>query len=73
MNNRHFRTGLVPLVLVFIGVMSFSTVAQAAWLWSPESGKWTNAKDVPRDVPQEQYEAGTQYYDDEDYAGAVDE
>ena len=53
--------------------MSFSTVAQAAWLWSPESGKWTNAKDVPRDVPQEQYEAGTQYYDDEDYAGAVDE
>ncbi|MCA9396709.1 MAG: tetratricopeptide repeat protein [Candidatus Omnitrophica bacterium] len=47
--------------------------AQAAWLWDPETGKWTNTKDVARDTPQAQYDVAKQAFDAEDYKKALDE
>lgn len=47
--------------------------AQAAWIWSPESGKWTNPKNAAKDTPEAQYLFSMQYYDEADYKRAVDE
>ena len=70
---RSMRSLILSLVVVSISVTAFPDAAKAAWLWSPESGKWTNAKDVPKDAPNEQFNLGKAYFDEEDYARAVDE
>jgi len=56
-----------------LSLTAFSEPALAAWLWSPESGKWTNTKDVPRDAPNEQFQAGLVPYEEGDYDRALDE
>jgi len=61
------------LIVVFLSVTCFSAPVQAAWLWSPESGKWTNTKDVPKDTPEEQFLIGKSYFDKEDYGRSTDE
>jgi outer membrane protein assembly factor BamD len=63
---------LLIAVLFLAPSLSIGEV-HAAWLWSPESGKWTNVKDVPSDTPEEQFFIGKKYFDEADYDRAVDE
>lgn len=65
------KSHLVPAL--FSVLIAFSSAAQAAWIWSPESGKWTNPKNAAKDTPEAQYLFAMQYFDAEDYKRAVDE
>lgn len=58
------------LLSVFLAA---ATSVQAAWIWSPESGKWTNPKNAAKDTPEAQYLFSMQYFDAADYRRAVDE
>jgi outer membrane protein assembly factor BamD len=64
----------ILLISVFslLTLMTASAV-QAAWIWSPESGKWTNPKNAAKDTPEAQYLFSMQYFDTADYKRAVDE
>jgi outer membrane assembly lipoprotein YfiO len=51
----------------------FISDARASWVWSPETGKWTNPKKQAKDTPEEQFEWAKSIYDDKDYKRALDE
>jgi len=53
--------------------MALVTPSYAAWVWSPESGKWANPKDQAQDTPDEQFEWAKSFYDKKDYGRAIDE
>lgn len=63
---------LLTSALLSLFVISAHT-AEAAWIWSPESGKWTNPKNAAKDTPEAQYLYSMQYFDAADYKRAVDE
>lgn len=63
---------IVPILVVLMGAV-FAAPAQAAWIWSPETGKWTNPKDQAQDTPDEQFEWAKTFYDKKDYGRAIDE
>ena len=51
MRRRVFRTVLVAGLLC---VLSFSAVAQ--WTWTPQTGRWINLKNLPKETPELQVE-----------------
>jgi outer membrane assembly lipoprotein YfiO len=61
------------LVVLMAALVAFSPCAQAAWVWSPESGKWTNPKNAAKDTPEAQYLFATQYLESNDLKRAIDE
>jgi len=60
----------IPILILLLGRCA---VSEAAWLWSPETGKWTNTKDVPKDTPEEQFFIAKGLYDEAEYKRALDE
>ncbi|NIA14673.1 MAG: outer membrane protein assembly factor BamD [Nitrospiraceae bacterium] len=51
MRRRVFQVGLVAGLLC---VLSFSAVAQ--WTWTPQTGRWINLKNLPKETPELQVE-----------------
>lgn len=65
---------ILTLSAVVLAVFCCTAPAvQAAWIWSPESGKWTNPKNAAKDTPEAQYLYSMQFYDAANYKQAVDE
>ncbi len=64
-------------VLVSLGLVSglFFTVipAEAAWIWSPDIGKWINPKSAAKDTPEEQYDWALQYFNQKSWDRAIEE
>lgn len=50
-----------------------SGTANAAWVWSPESGKFSNPKHDAKDTPDEQFQWAMSFYEDGDIHRALDE
>ncbi|MFT5207717.1 MAG: outer membrane protein assembly factor BamD [Candidatus Omnitrophota bacterium] len=61
------------LLLSAFLLTAFINTSHAAWLWSPGSGKWSNAKDVPQDTPEAQFFAAKIYFEKDDFKRAIDE
>lgn len=59
-------------LITFICLVAIPS-AEAAWLWDPATGKWTNTKDVARDTPQAQFDAAKAVFDAGDNKKAIDE
>lgn len=51
----------------------WATQAQAYWIWTPNSGKWTNPKNSVKDSPREQFEWAKTFFDEGDFKRAVRE
>jgi len=51
---------LISLVLLIIFV--FVSNANAFWIWSPRTGKWTNPKYAPRQNPKDQLKSALELY-----------
>ncbi len=54
-----WRVLLLSLFLVF----TFSGRGFAAWIWTPQSGKWVNPKTAVKATPKEQFEYAKSLYD----------
>jgi outer membrane assembly lipoprotein YfiO len=47
--------------------------AEAAWIWSPDLGKWINPKKAAKDTPEEQYDWALQFFTQKDWDRAIEE
>ena len=47
--------------------------AEAAWIWSPEIGKWVNPKKAAKDTPEEQYDWALQFFEQKDWDRSIEE
>jgi len=59
------------LILLFLLV--FALPSQAFWIWTPESGKWSNPKYSVKENPGEQLRFALGFYKSKDYKKATDE
>lgn len=65
---------LLPLIVLGCCLVTlWSQEAGAFWVWSPETGKWTNPKNEAKDTPDEQFRWAMAFYQDQDYKRAIDE
>jgi outer membrane protein assembly factor BamD len=51
----------------------FGQCAYAFWIWTPETKKWVNPKNAPKESPQEQLNFAKTYYQAKDYKAALEE
>ncbi|OQX54478.1 MAG: hypothetical protein B5M48_00810 [Candidatus Omnitrophica bacterium 4484_213] len=64
----------VLFLFTLAGVLFFSSLSYAFWLWSPSSGKWENPKYPPiKENAQKQFEFAKQLFEKGDYQRARDE
>lgn len=64
---------LKKLILILV-ILGFWTVpGYALWIWTPESGKWTNPKHVVKDTPKDQLAFALDFYKSKNYKKANDE
>jgi len=47
--------------------------AAAAWIWSPDIGKWINPKKSAKDTPEDQYAWALQFYQQKNWDRAIEE
>ena len=62
----------IQLVLLMLLVIACGRV-EAFWVWTPESGKWTNPKYSVKETPKEQLDFALEYVNNEDYKQAIKE
>ncbi len=61
-------------ILAFTALLaSFASVSEAAWVWSPDLGKWINPKKAAKDTPDQQYDWAMQFYNQKDWDRAIEE
>lgn len=61
------------LVLTLLLGLSLSRPAGAFWVWTPESGQWTNPKFSVKDTPQDQLKYSVGIFETKDYKKAQQE
>ena len=64
-----------PLVILIASLL-FAAQPQSAsafWVWSPETGKWSNPKNEAKDTPEEQFRFAAAFYQEKDYKRAEEE
>lgn len=71
MKTSHFR--LSTLLAACLLALSVAATAEAAWIWSPDLGKWINPKAVAKDTPEEQYDWALQFFERKDWDRAIGE
>ncbi|HDZ76725.1 MAG TPA: tetratricopeptide repeat protein [Candidatus Omnitrophica bacterium] len=63
------RVILCLILLQFLWVGA----ASSFWIWTPESGRWTNPKYAAKDTPEEQLSFASSFFEAEDYKKALAE
>jgi len=59
--------------IVFLIIFAFASNANAFWIWSPRTGKWTNPKYSPKENPKEQLKSAIELYNGKKYDKAINE
>ncbi len=59
--------------LIFACLIGFAGEAAAAWIWSPESGKWFNPKKAAKDTPEDQFAWAMGFYNQRNWDRAIEE
>jgi len=61
------------ILLILLFCLSFVAPSHALWVWTPESGKFTNPKNVIKDTPKDQLAFAIEFYNSKDYKKATGE
>lgn len=64
------RNFTIILALSFLQFIYIQEVA-AFWIWTPDSGKWSNPKYLAKDTPERSFEYAKTFYDSKDYDEAI--
>ncbi len=59
-------------LLLFL-LLGMASPCQAGWMWTPESGKWTNPKKASKDAPEDQFAWAMTFYNQRKWDRAVEE
>ena len=57
--------------ILFLIIFVFTCNAQAFWIWSPRTGKWTNPKSPPKENPKEELNFGLDLMKSKNYEKAI--
>ena len=60
-------------ILVCVFLVAFAIDGEAAWVWTPEAGKWFNPKKASKDTPEEQFAWAMGFYNQRRWDRAVEE
>ena len=61
------------VLITSILTLSCFTSAQAAWIWTPETGRWINPKYAAKDSPKAQMEWAMSFFEQKEYPRAAKE
>jgi outer membrane assembly lipoprotein YfiO len=61
------------LLLILFFCLAFAVPSHAFWIWTPESGKWTNPKYTVKDTPKTQLAYALGFFQAKEYKKAADE
>ena len=67
-----FKIAIITAYLIS-GLAVTVIPAEAAWIWSPDIGKWINPKKAAKDTPEEQHEWAMQFFSQNDWDRAIEE
>lgn len=59
--------------MVLCSLYAGAGISDAAWIWSPDIGKWVNPKKAAKDTPEEQFAWALEFYNKKDWDRAVEE
>jgi outer membrane assembly lipoprotein YfiO len=60
-------------VFILLAILFFATPSHAAWVWTPESGKFVNPKNAVKDTPKDQLDLAVNLYQSKNYKKATEE
>lgn len=63
----------ISLILLIIAICFIATPIEAYWIWTPQTGKWTNPKYDAKPDPQQQFDYAMGFYNSGDYKRAIAE
>jgi len=66
---REMKAALIAAVML----LAYAGVANAVWVWTPETGRWVNPKSQPKETPEAQLEYASQLRLAGDYEEALGE
>lgn len=61
----------IPLAVLMI--LSLPSFCYGAWIWTPETGGWSNPKHAVKDTAEEQFKWAMESYKNKDYKKAISE
>ncbi len=61
------------LLITALCLLSYAGISQAAWIWSPDIGKWINPKKAAKDTPEEQMTWALEFYNINNWDRAIEE
>ena len=61
------------LFITALFLFSFAGESSAAWIWSPDIGKWINPKKAAKDTPEEQFTWAMEFYNINNWDRAIEE
>ena len=67
------KSTLSVIIFSLISVFTFLGVANAYWIWTPQTKKFINPKYAAKDSPKEQYDWAMSFYDAKDFQRAATE
>ena len=63
----------ISLGLVLFLLLGVAAPCQAGWIWTPETGKWTNPKKASKDSPEDQFAWAMNFYNQRKWDRAIEE
>src|SRR3989338_1376040 len=70
----HLKMKKFPSLLMLIFLLTaFTGECYAAWIWSPDIGKWINPKKAAKDTPEEQFSWALEFYNISNWDRAIEE
>jgi outer membrane assembly lipoprotein YfiO len=67
------RSAFIIILFSLVGITALSGVANAYWVWTPETKKFINPKYAVKDSPKEQFDWAMSFYDTKDFQRAATE
>jgi len=65
--------GLLAMTTITVVLFLFTQSASALWIWTPQTKKWENPKNAPKDTPKAQFEFAMGFFNKSNYSKAQDE
>lgn len=59
--------------IIIMSIVSVTAMAQAYWVWTPETGRFINPKYSVKDTPEDQFDLAMGFYKEKDYKRAIGE